>query len=78
MNLFRSTTNGLVDNYTNFVRPELQQQEENQVFSGQIRGLRSASRLHSSILQQRGGAAGQAGMPGYYMNYGGYYSGFVR
>jgi hypothetical protein len=73
MNLFRPTTNGVVDNYSNLVRPQLSQQEENQVFSGQIRGLRTASRLHSSILQQRSGNAGQSGATDYYMNYGGYY-----
>jgi hypothetical protein len=76
MNLYRPTTNGVVNNYTEMVRPDLQQQSENQLVGRQIGGLRTAARIHSSILQQHG-VSGQGGVPGY-MNYGDYYQGVVR
>jgi hypothetical protein len=79
MNLYRGSSESY-NNYTELVRPAVDQQRQNQSFGGQIRGLQSSSRLQSMGLQRLGKAAGQRGTnaPEFYMNYGTYYPAFMH
>jgi hypothetical protein len=80
MNLYRRGA-GDSDNYTTLVRPLVEQQHENRVFGGEIRGLQSATRLQTSALYKLGKQPQtQAGTtaPEYFMNYRDYYPGFNR
>jgi hypothetical protein len=52
MNLYRSGTNGVVDNYTTLVRPELDQRRTNQQFGTDIRGLENSARVQGFSLNQ--------------------------
>ena len=52
MNLFRRDNGGTLDNYTSFVRPELDQRRLNQQVGRDLRGLERNTRVQSTALQQ--------------------------
>jgi hypothetical protein len=74
MDLYRSSNEGY-NNYSQLVRPALEQQQQNHSFGGQIRGLQSNSRLQAMGLQKLGKGFGQRGTnaPEFYMNHQRYY-----
>jgi hypothetical protein len=77
MNLYRSgTNNGTQDNYTQLVRPELDQQNTNQHFAAQINTNASKLQQQQSALQRNGQEVPVGpGLvnPQYFINYGSYY-----
>ena len=80
MNLFRNDTNGgTIDNYTTFVRPQLNQRSLNQQFNMDIYGLDRIQKIQNAALQQFGRNYSPApqyiGTPQFYQNYGNYYQG---
>jgi len=53
MNLFRrDTSQGTIDNYSTFVRPQLEQRNVNQQVGRDLRGLERNNRVQSTALQQ--------------------------
>lgn len=83
MNMYRANQ-GQIENYTTLVRPELQAQQQNQRFGGDIRGLQSLSRVQQHALQRLGKVNQsqqiQQGFvaPEYFNNYQMYYPNFYR
>lgn len=78
MGLFRNdTAGGTIDNYTTFVRPQLDQRGMNQQFNVDIYGLQRNARLQQSALRQMEGNNARTlqsvGTPEFYMNFGNYY-----
>jgi hypothetical protein len=82
LNMFRTNLSGApADNYNTWVRPQLEQNRQSQVFGGQIRGLQSAARVQGSVLQRLGKRTDTMGgtmVPEYFQNYKDYYPGFSR
>ena len=82
LSMFRTNLSGApADNYNTWVRPQLEQNRQSQVFGGQIRGLQSAARVQGSVLQRLGKRTETIGgtmAPEYFQNYKDYYPGFNR
>jgi hypothetical protein len=78
MNLYRGGTNGVVDNYTTLVRPELQQRQANRTFNNDIYSLQSSSHVQGLTLRRLGQDTNSlrgVNATQYFMNYGDYYPG---
>lgn len=80
MNLFRTDSAGSgINNYYNYVKPALNQEQDNLRLSTGLRGLEKLNREIGTNVQDldretqslRGSTT-----PQYYQNYGGYYPGF--
>jgi hypothetical protein len=80
LNLFRNS-NSDVNNYTTLVQPYLQQEQQTRVIGGEIRGLQSAARVQTSVLQKLGKRTETVGgttAPEFYQNYKDFFPGFNR
>jgi hypothetical protein len=64
-----SSYSGDIDNYSQYVRPRLEQLNANQQMGSQIRGLQNSMRTLGRQTQSLQGIV----IPQYYMNYGSYY-----
>ena len=76
MNLFRNDTSfGTIDNYSTFVRPQLEQRNLNQQVGRDLRGLQRNTRAQNSTLQQmeRDSRNFQGVTTPQFMNYGNFF-----
>jgi hypothetical protein len=76
MNLFRhDTSGGTIDNYSTFVRPQLEQRNVNQQVGRDLRGLERNTRVQSTALQQmeRESRGLQGVTTPQFMNYGNFF-----
>ena len=77
LNLFRRDYG--IDPYYTYVRPQLEAQQASQIIGGQIRGLQSATRLQSAVLQRLGKRPETMGgtmVPEFFMNHQQFYPAF--
>jgi len=80
-NDFGTTGRGVVDNYSTYVKPRLEQRQRNAAVSGRIQGLQSTAQGQAAAIQRIGQNAqglNRTRNPSYYMNLGGYYPGLQR
>ncbi|MEE9602046.1 MAG: hypothetical protein V3V75_01985, partial [Thermoguttaceae bacterium] len=79
--LFRTDGSESVDNYNTFVKPRMNQQNQNAMAGGQIRSLQNRTQNQGGAIQRIGSqtqALQGRSNHNYFMNRGGYYPGSRR
>ncbi len=73
LNLFRSDSNGTVDNYSTLVKPQLDQMNLNSQFGRDIHGLNANTQMQGLTIRQLQSRTLQGVSTPQFMNYGSYF-----